>query len=206
MSAIDIEADRRLEEMVRDRFGMSVQGVETYFTEHAHRLAECAVAMADRFFKGAKLLVVGEGAAVSDAQHTAVEFVHPVLPGCRALPSLALPNDVGITSSYLETEHQDQRYAFPLRLLASPADIVIVFSATAASRASRAALEEGRRLKLLTVAVTGPLDDAVSADFIFRSTTEDPFVAQELQIGTYHVLWELIHIALNHRGISKETA
>lgn len=201
MSAVKVQPEQQLEGLVRDRFASSIDGVRSYFAKHARTIAECAVAMADHFWDGGKLLVVGEGAAVSDAQHTAVEFVHPVLPGCRALPSLALPNDIAVTSAYLETEHQDQRYAFPLRLLAAPNDIVIAFSATILSRAAKAALEEARRLQLMTIAVSGPNGADALADFNFPSTTDDPFVVQELHIATYHVLWELIHIALNHRGI-----
>lgn len=201
MSAVEVKPDKRLEGLVAERFGRSIEGVRAYFGQHAHAVAECAVAMADRFWDGATLLVVGEGPAVSDAQHTAVEFVHPVLPGCRALPSLALSNDIAVTSAYLESEAADHRYAFPLRLLAAEHDIVIAFSAGRLSRAALAALDEARRLRLLTVALTGPAGAESPADFVFAAPTEDPFIVQELQIATYHVLFEFIHIALNHRGI-----
>ena len=37
-----------------------------------------------------KLVVFGSGAAATDAQHLAVEFVHPVIVGKRAFPALSL--------------------------------------------------------------------------------------------------------------------
>jgi D-sedoheptulose 7-phosphate isomerase len=47
--------------------------------------------LADRFGRGGRLLAVGASAqARSDARHVAVEFVHPVIVGKRALPALAL--------------------------------------------------------------------------------------------------------------------
>ena len=48
--------------------------------------------MAERFARGGRLLACGASAADwSDARHVAVEFVHPVIVGKRALPALALP-------------------------------------------------------------------------------------------------------------------
>ena len=44
--------------------------------------------MARRFAGGGKLVVFGSGAAATDAQHLAVEFVHPVIVGKRAFPAL----------------------------------------------------------------------------------------------------------------------
>jgi D-sedoheptulose 7-phosphate isomerase len=50
--------------------------------------------MAERFARGGRLLACGTTAAEwSDACHVAVEFVHPVIVGKRALPALALPVD-----------------------------------------------------------------------------------------------------------------
>ena len=51
--------------------------------------------MAQRFLRGGRLLAVGEE---SDARHVAVEFVHPVIVGKRALPALALPTLDGAAS------------------------------------------------------------------------------------------------------------
>ncbi len=45
--------------------------------------------MAERFARGGRLIALGRSpAARSDARHVAVEFVHPVIVGKRALPAL----------------------------------------------------------------------------------------------------------------------
>ena len=59
-----------------------------FFTAESARLAAVCDEMAQRFVRGGRLLAVGEE---SDARHVAVEFVHPVIVGKRALPALALP-------------------------------------------------------------------------------------------------------------------
>src|SRR5919204_7029291 len=58
------------------------------------RLALACHAMARAFARGGTLLAFGTGAAETDAAHVAVEFVHPVIVGKRALPAVAPPNDV----------------------------------------------------------------------------------------------------------------
>ena len=47
--------------------------------------------MAERFARGGRLLALGVSpAARSDARHVAVEFVHPVIVGKRALPAIGV--------------------------------------------------------------------------------------------------------------------
>ena len=58
-----------------------------FFTAESVRLAAVCDEMAQRFGRGGRLLAAGEE---SDARHVAVEFVHPVIVGKRALPALAL--------------------------------------------------------------------------------------------------------------------
>ena len=67
-----------------------------FFTAEATRIAELCRELAERFVRGGRLLAVGGSPqAWSDARHVAVEFVHPVIVGKRALPALALaPGEV----------------------------------------------------------------------------------------------------------------
>ncbi len=39
-----------------------------------------------------------------------------------------------------------------------------------------------------------------AADWVFVPPTADPFVAQELVETLYHLLWEHVHVFLEHRG------
>jgi D-sedoheptulose 7-phosphate isomerase len=64
-------------------------------------------------------------------------------------------------------------------------------------------LEAGAAGGMLTVALTsGDLGaGADGADFGFHVPGTEWSVAHELHLATYHMLWELVHIVLNHRGI-----
>jgi D-sedoheptulose 7-phosphate isomerase len=69
-------------------------------------------------------------------------------------------------------------------LLARPEDIVMPFGT---SDALAAALERAVALGCLPV--------------VLRPPTSDPFVAQEVTETAYHVLWELVHVFFEHRGL-----
>ena len=56
-------------------------------TQPAASLVAAARDVADAFDRGGRLLAVGEGRALTDARHVAVEFLHPVIVGKRALPA-----------------------------------------------------------------------------------------------------------------------
>jgi D-sedoheptulose 7-phosphate isomerase len=123
----------------------------SWFAAEAERLARLCGEMAERFARGGRLLATGD---VSDARHVAVEFVHPVIVGKRALPALA------VTPRQIE-------------LLAEPDDMVIAFG--------------GVELPP-TAALTIDLDPP----------EPDPYIRQELVETAYHVLWELVHVFLEH--------
>lgn len=64
---------------------------QPFFETRAAELATTCWGMARQFHAGGRLLVWGPpGAPFSDAQHNAVEFIHPVIVGKRALPALAV--------------------------------------------------------------------------------------------------------------------
>ena len=74
-----------------------------FFAAESERLAALCDEMAQRFLRGGRLLAVGEE---SDARHVAVEFVHPVIVGKRALPALALPTRAALALEARARRHR----------------------------------------------------------------------------------------------------
>src|ERR671935_2536594 len=62
--------------------------------DQAEAIALACYDMAQRFHQGGKLIAFGNGGSSTDAQHIAVEFVHPVMVGKRALPAIDLSSQV----------------------------------------------------------------------------------------------------------------
>ncbi len=155
-----------------------------FFAPRATEIARLCHRMAERFARDGRLLAVGVSpAARSDVRHVAVEFVHPVIVGKRALPALGL---VG-ASAPVDVE---------VELTAEPADIVIAFGEPEDGAALVDAVAVARRHGCLTLAFA-PL----GAEWELPPPSRDPFIRQELAETTYHVLWELVHVFFEHRGL-----
>lgn len=195
-----LEADRRF---LDERVAQSNRLGEAYFSRYARDIAACAAAMADRFFAGGTLLVFGSGPHATDAQHNSVEFVHPVLPGCRALPALSLTNDVATVTGMLQGDAALDVFGHQVRVLGRSGDIALAFAHDPMHPSIARGLHAGSAAGMLTIALTSGDPDAERehADFGFHVPGSDRSVGHELHLATYHMLWELVHIVLNHRGI-----
>jgi D-sedoheptulose 7-phosphate isomerase len=158
--------------LVRHATALRLEAGDAFFTAEADRIARLCHRMAERFARGGRLLAVARSpGARSDAGHVAVEFVHPVIVGKRALPAIALaPDQVGV--------------------LAEPDDMVIAFDP-----AEDLSAATGRGC--LTIAFCPETE----AEWTFIPTTTDPSVAQELVESLYHFLWEHVHVFFEHRGL-----
>jgi D-sedoheptulose 7-phosphate isomerase len=156
-----------------------------FFEESCEGLARVCHRMAERFARGGRLIAFGRSpAARSDARHVAVEFVHPVIVGKRALPAIGLAGEGGDLAAQVE-------------LLAAPDDIAIGFGGEADDWGAAArALAVARGRGCLTIAFA-----PAGAEWQFEPPTSDPYIRQELVETLYHVLWELVHVFFEHRGL-----
>ena len=171
----------------------------------ADAVAAACHAMAVRFHSGGKLVVFGTGGSSTDAQHVAVEFVHPVIVGKRALPAISLTADVATVTGIAERDGVDAIFAHQLRYLADPADIALGISADGDNGSVLAGLATAKGLGLLTIALVGGdggrIAAAHAADHLLTVASEDPCVIKEMQVTTYHVLWELVHVFFEQPGV-----
>ncbi len=151
---------------------------ERFFTAEAARLARACQEMSRRFMAGGRLLAFGHGAAASDAQHVAVEFVHPVIVGKRALPALDLGPEFERT----------------LRVILRPEDIVMGFALPSGDEGVERALALARQQGGQTFGLAGS-----AAEHAFEPPDADLFASQEVFEVLYHVLWETVHVYFEHR-------
>ncbi|HEV7528850.1 MAG TPA: SIS domain-containing protein [Solirubrobacteraceae bacterium] len=159
---------------------------DAFFAAEAEAIARACHRMAERFARGGGLLAFGEGpVARSDARHVAVEFVHPVIVGKRALPALALTAEGGPVGQQV-------------RLLAEPQDIALAFGEHPQTvDALRSARERG----CLTLATSRMGAEWELIPRQLPGGEDEQFIAQELVETLYHVLWELVHVFFEHRGL-----
>jgi D-sedoheptulose 7-phosphate isomerase len=175
------DANARLQSLLSER----TESGARFFESEAERLARLCHLMAVRFARGGRLIAFGQSpAARSDARHIAVEFVHPVIVGKRALPAIGLAGEGG-------------DLARQLSLIASAEDIAIGLRADGDEEAVSRALGLARERGCLTIAFAG----GAGAEWEFEPPSSDTHVRQELVETLYHVLWELVHVFFDHRGL-----
>ncbi|ULE32962.1 HypC/HybG/HupF family hydrogenase formation chaperone [Mycobacterium sp. IDR2000157661] len=151
-------------------------------------VAAAALDLARRFHDGATLWVVSPQWE-PHAHHVAVEFVHPVVMGKRALPSVALVGPDPVAQA---------------RVASQPGDILIAV----ASADEPAVLDGMRRAPawgVMTVWIgSGPRPEAGAAHHILWIDSGDPMVpATGSFVLIYHLLWELTHVCFEHPGLLK---
>ena len=83
-----------------------------------------------------------------------------------------------------------------LALSAAREDIVITFADAGDGPQIRDAVGVAKARGCLTIAFA-----PVGAEWTLEPPSRDPFVIQELVEVTYHVLWELVHVFFEHRGL-----
>ena len=145
-------------------------------------LAVACVDLAERVAAGGTLFVLGSGSALPDARHLALEFLHPVIVGKRAVPALAV-------DPTREPCDEDR--------LGAPGDAVIAVVGADATSATWRALETARARGLLTLALSSDATRAAAAaDHVLDPGARDPRLVKEGRVVLYHLLWELTHVML----------
>jgi D-sedoheptulose 7-phosphate isomerase len=170
----------------------------------AAAVADACHAMAVWFHRGGKLVTFGTGGSSTDAQHVAVEFVHPVIVGKRALPAISLTTDVATVTGIAERDGVADIFSRQLRCVGRAGDIAMGVSADGSSPSVLAGLEAAKELGMLTVALTGgeggTIASSPSVDHALVAASGDPRIVKETHVSMYHVLWELVHVFFEQPG------
>jgi hypothetical protein len=160
-------------------------------TAMSENLAAAALALARRFAAGATMWCVSPQWP-SHGRHVAVEFVHPVIVGKRALPAV-------------HVEGPD--LAAAVRLLARPGDVLLAVSRP----------DDLPTLDLLRRAEAwgltrfwlgaGPRPRNGRAEHVVWADHLDPDRAARAgdMVLLYHLLWELTHVVFEHPGLLAAT-
>ena len=156
---------------------------ESFFAGESHRLAEKCREMSERFLLGGRLLAFGRGPYATDAQHVAVEFVHPVIVGKRALPALDL----------------SASFSASLSTLLEKNDMVLGLGPPEGDAEVWEALDQAHRRGAMTFALPG-----AAGSYFISAASPDPFIHQEIVETLYHTLWETVHVFFERRQLGHD--
>jgi hypothetical protein len=150
----------------------------------ADDLSHAALALARRFAADATLWCIAP-AWPEHARHVAVEFVHPVIVGTRALPAVAVdgPDPVGA-----------------LRAMVRRGDVLVAVGPSS-DAVIREVLRRADAWGIETVWIgTGDDPPAGAADHVLWVHDADAVHDGGLVLR-YHLLWELTHVCFEHPGL-----
>lgn len=149
-------------------------------------LATTALALARRFAAGATMWCLAPSWE-PHAQHVAVEFVHPVIVGKRALPAVALTGPDLVATA---------------RISIRPGDLVVAV-ASATEAAVRSIMRRAPAWGATSVWIgSGERPAAGAADHVLWLDDADPLLPATGQfVLLYHLLWELTHVCFEHPGL-----
>jgi D-sedoheptulose 7-phosphate isomerase len=141
----------------------------------------------------------------------AVEFVHPVIVGKRALPAISLTCDTATVTGVAARDGLANIFAHQIRYLAEPGDIAMGIAPDPRCPSVLGGLRTARAAGMLTVALVGgsgagpdgaaPDTAADCADHVLAAGSDDPRIVKEISVTTYHVLWELVHVFFEQPGV-----
>jgi len=189
--------------MVMHKCRESVEVKQKFLDENANAIGELAMKMASRFADGHQLWVMGNGGSACDAQHIAVEFIHPIVEKRRALPAFDLVSQVPVLTAIANDKDFARIFVDQLELHGKPGDMALAISTSGNSPNLIYALEAARKKDILTIAFSGRDGGrlAGAAEYCFTVPSYSTHRIQESHVTLLHILWDLIHVSMGEEDV-----
>ncbi len=214
------EEERQPQELMENlRFSLlekareSVDVKARFFEENKYTILAASLAMARSFHRGRKMLVCGNGGSATDAQHVAVEFMHPVIVGRKALPAICLTSDMAMVTAVANDVGFDDVFTRQIIALGQEGDVLLGISTSGNSENLMHAFATARRMKLLTIGYAGNDGGKMEEmrangllDFCLTVPTSSIHRIQETHVALYHITWDMVHTFLQHKSLVEERA
>jgi D-sedoheptulose 7-phosphate isomerase len=189
----------------------SVEVKQRFFAENKDEILAASLTIARLYHRKKKLLVCGNGGSATDAQHIAVEFMHPITVGRKALPAICLNNDMAMVTAVANDVNFADVFARQIIALGSEGDALIGISTSGNSENLLHAFATARKMNLHTIGFAGSdggkmqeMKAAGLLDFCFTVPTSSIHRIQESHVTLYHIMWDMVHEFLQHRTLLEE--
>jgi D-sedoheptulose 7-phosphate isomerase len=181
----------------------STELAEQFFESCAPALERTVGVLADRFRRGGRLYVMGNGGSACDAQHLAVEFQHPIVEKRRALPAVALGTETALLTAIGNDTDFSRVFVTELELIARPGDIALGISTSGTAANVVRAVRRARELGLYTIGFAGrdggQLADVCEVAFVVPTWSVHRI--QEVHTMLLHLIWDHVQIALGEPDV-----
>ena len=188
----------------------SVDVKTKFFEENKEAIIAASLDLAKAFHRGHKLLVCGNGGSATDAQHVAVEFMHPITVGRKALPAICLSNDMAMVTAVANDVGFDDVFTRQIIALGSAGDVLLGISTSGNSENLMHAFATARQLNMLTIGFAGDDGGKMASmsgrllDYCLTVPTSSIHRIQESHVALYHIMWDMVHTFLQSRSLDEE--
>lgn len=191
----------------------SVEVKTAFFEANKETIIAASLLLAKAFHRGHKLLVCGNGGSATDAQHVAVEFMHPITVGRKALPAICLSNDMAMVTAVANDVGFDDVFSRQIIALGSAGDVLLGISTSGNSENLLHAFATARRMKLGTIGFAGDDGGKMAAaaakesgliDYCLTVPTSSIHRIQESHVALYHIMWDMVHTILQSQSLIED--
>ncbi len=186
----------------------SIEVKQRFFEENQETILAASLQMARAFHRGGKLLVCGNGGSATDAQHVAVEFMHPITVGRKALPAICLNNDMAMITAVANDVGFADVFTRQIIALGREGDVLLAISTSGNSENLQHAFQTARRMKLSTIGFAGSdggrmaeMQAVELLDYCLTVPASSIHRIQETHVTLYHIVWDLVHTFLQHQSL-----
>ena len=185
--------------LLANRFLELTALIPRFEKKSGNQIQLAALAIAETFLQGNKVLICGNGGSAADSQHFAAEFVNSFSKGIkrRGLPAIALTTDSSILTAISNDTSFNNIFARQVEAYGLENDLLIVFTTSGTSKNCINATKIARHLGLRIVAFTRT-DAEISSlvDIAIEVPSLNTQHIQECHLLAYHVITELVELQI----------
>jgi D-sedoheptulose 7-phosphate isomerase len=186
----------------------SIDVKENFFDQNKDMILAAALAIAQSYHGGGKMLACGNGGSATDAQHIAVEFMHPITVGRKALPAICLNNDMAMMTAVANDVSFDDVFVRQIIALGREGDVLLGISTSGNSENLLHAFATAQRMGLATIGLAGSDGGKMEEmraqgllDYCLTVPTSSVHRIQETHMTLYHIVWDMTHTFLEHPAL-----
>lgn len=187
---------------IRREMEATAELLKKFASEESDALGKVASVIADALAKGGTVFFAGNGGSASQAQHAAAEIVGRFAmerPGFRAM---ALTTDTSVLTSVANDYGYEQVFRRQLEALAGEGDVLVALSTSGNSPNIIKALELARKIKVVTVGLTGAGGGKMAdmLDYLIEVPDKTTWRIQEIHLAALHIICAQIERKLAEKG------
>jgi D-sedoheptulose 7-phosphate isomerase len=146
---------------------------------------------------GKKMVVFGNGGSAADSQHFAAELMGRFEKERPGLPAISLTTDTSALTAIANDFSYDEVFSRQVQALVQPGDVVVGISTSGNSKSVLKGIEEAKKLKAWTAALTGMTGGKLKEVVDCCITVPSPRTAhiQECHIALIHAICACVDAA-----------